>query len=120
MPAWPTIVWPFSNTFAPGTQHTGSRHRPQVMRGVGDTLVDLGGDLLNGTFALGEDVDDLRSPATAQRLGHLGERIEQGILRCPISHADPPIRQYSNYYLNIGLATDMFKQSFDQASSEVA
>ena len=91
-----------AGAFAAGAQHAGSGHRPQVMRGVGHALADLVGDLLDGTFALGEDVDDLGSPATGQRLGHLGERVEQRILRCPISHADLPISSMFKLLLEYG------------------
>ena len=44
-----------------------------MVGGVGDALVDLGGDLLHGAFALCEDVDDLGSAAAGQRLGDLGQ-----------------------------------------------
>ncbi len=74
--------------FAAGAQHTGSGHRPQMVRGVGHALSDLVGELLDRPFALGEDIDDLGSPSTRHRLGHLGERVEECVLRGPVTHLE--------------------------------
>lgn len=56
----------------------------------------LVGNLLDGALALGQHVDDLSAAPTAQRLGHLGERIEQCVLRLAVGHAamlrSPPTR----------------------------
>jgi hypothetical protein len=72
--------------FAAGAQHTRSGHRPQMMRGVGHTLTDLIGELLDGPFALGEDINDLGAPPTRKSLGDLGECVEECVLGCPVTH----------------------------------
>ena len=80
---------------------------PEVVGGVGDALVDLAGDLLDRALALGEDIDDLGSPAAGQRLGHLGEAFEQRVLRGPVTHDTHPDApaglscQSSNEYLTM-------------------
>ena len=56
------------------------------MGGVGHALRDLSGELLDGALALGQDVDDLRPPPARQRLRHLGEGVEEGVLGVPIGH----------------------------------
>ena len=61
-------------------------------RGVGDALADLGGELVDVAFALGEHVDQLGAATVAERLGDLGERVVQRILRLPITHRQPPQR----------------------------
>ena len=66
---------------AAGRDQTGRGEDPEMERGVGDALADLGGELLDVTFALGEHVDQLGSAPVAERLGDLGERVEQRILR---------------------------------------
>ena len=48
---------------AAGGHQTGPRQRPQVVGGVGDALVDLAGDLLDRSLALGEQIDDLGPPS---------------------------------------------------------
>jgi hypothetical protein len=40
----------------------GAGEGAQVVGGVGDRLVDLVGDLVDGALALGEQLDDLRAP----------------------------------------------------------
>ena len=62
-------------------------HRPQVMRGVGDALADLGGDLLNRPLTLGEQISDLGPASAGEGLRDLGEGIEQRILGSPVTHA---------------------------------
>ena len=49
-------------------------------RRVGDALADLGGELLDVAFTLGEDVDELGPSPVAERLGDLGEPVEQCVL----------------------------------------
>ena len=60
---------------------------------LGDALLDLGGDLLDQTLALGEHVHDLGAPATGQSLGRARQRVEQRVeqhgLRHPVSHPLP-------------------------------
>ena len=58
----------------------------EVERRVGDALADLGGELVDMAFALGEHVDQLGAATVAERLGDLGERVVQRILRLPITH----------------------------------
>lgn len=41
----------------------------QVLRGIRDALVDLGGDLLDRTLALCQYLDDLSAPAARESLG---------------------------------------------------
>ncbi len=67
----------------PAADETGAQQVLQVLGGVGDALVDLGGDLLDVPLALGEQVDDLRAPAVAERLGRRGQAVEQPVLRRP-------------------------------------
>jgi hypothetical protein len=57
-----------------------------VTAGVGKRQVGLAGELLDGPLAVGEDVQQLDPPATAQRLAHLGERVEQGRLGRTVRH----------------------------------
>ena len=56
------------------------------MRGVGDGLIDLARELVDRAFALREHVDDLGPPAAPERLGDLGERIEENVLGFTIAH----------------------------------
>ena len=51
-----------------------------MMRGVGDALVELHGDLLYRALPLGEQIDDLGPPSRPERLGDLGEAFEQRVL----------------------------------------
>jgi hypothetical protein len=71
---------------AAGGDHAGAREGAQVVGGVGHALPDLVGDLLDGTLALGEQVDDLGSATGPQGTGHLGKCRKQCILRRPIAH----------------------------------
>ena len=64
---------------------TGAQEQLQVVRGVGNALIDLGRDLLDRALALGEQVHYLSTSATAERLRHRGERIEQRIF-CSSTH----------------------------------
>ena len=57
------------------------------MRGVGDALADLGGDLLHRPLALGQQVHDLGPAAAGQRPGDLGEAPVQGVFGGTVSHA---------------------------------
>src|SRR2546430_5015444 len=66
-----------------GAHQAGAQKQLQVMGGVGEALVDLDRDLLDRALALGEYVHDLGAAATAERLRHRGERIEQGALSSP-------------------------------------
>ena len=64
------------------------------MGGVGDALVELARDLLDRALALGEQVDDLGPPPGGERLGDLGEPLEEGVLRGSVTHAGqsvPPV-----------------------------
>ena len=69
-----------------GGQQTRPGQGAEVVGGVGDALVDLAGDLLHRALALGEDIDDLGSPTAGQRLGHLGEALEQRVLGGAVTH----------------------------------
>ena len=73
---------------APGGEQPGAGHRPQVVRGVGHALADLPRQLLHRSLALGEHVGDLGSTAARQRLGHLGEAVEERILGLSVTHGD--------------------------------
>ena len=75
------------------------------MRGVGDALIDLVRELVDGAFALREHVDDLRPSAARERLGDLGEGVEEAVLGCTVAHqglillAASRLVKYSNKYL---------------------
>src|ERR671919_2983865 len=71
---------------AAGTDEPRSRELLQVMRGVGDALLDLARQLVDRALALGENVDDLGATAVANRLRNRGERIEERGLRGTCSH----------------------------------
>ena len=77
---------------ATGLQQAGVGEAAEVVGGVGDALVDLGGDLLDRAFALGEHIDDLGPAAVAERLGHRRERVEQRVLRFPSRGSSPCIQ----------------------------
>ena len=77
---------------AAGGDEAGGGEGAEVERGVGDALADLGGELVDVAFALGEHVDQLGAATVAERLGDLGERVEQRILRLSITHRQPPQR----------------------------
>ncbi len=62
---------------APGGEQPGAGHGPQVVRRVGHALADLLRQLVHRSLALGEHVNDLGSTAARQRLGYLGEGVEQ-------------------------------------------
>src|SRR2546427_3470321 len=97
-----------------GPQQAGAGHRPQVMRGVGNALSDLGGDLLDRALALGKEVDDLGPVPVAERLGDRSQRPEERILRRPVAHTASRLDQlYSKYHLNIGSARSIFKGKFE-------
>ena len=66
--------------------------RAEVVRGVGDALVDLAGDLLDRSLALGEEVDDLGPASAAEGLGHRGERVVELVLRFPGLRSMPCIQ----------------------------
>ena len=65
----------------------GAGHGPEVVRGVGDALADLVGDLVHRPLALGEHIDDLCSAPAGQRFGDLGEPLVQRVLGDPVTHA---------------------------------
>ena len=73
---------------ASGLQEPGGGEAAEVVRGVGHALVDLAGDLLDRSLALGEEVDDLGPASVAERLGHRRERVVELVLRFP-----GPVRQ---------------------------
>jgi hypothetical protein len=56
------------------------------VRGVRRRLTDLSRDLVDRAVALGEEVDDLGPASARQRLGDLGEALEQRVLRGAVSH----------------------------------
>ena len=68
-------------------QDPGAGHRPKVVRGVGDGLADLLGDVVDRPLTLGEHIDDLGAAPAGQGLGHLGERLVQRVLGDPVTHA---------------------------------
>ena len=51
-----------------------------MLRRVGDALTDLGGELVDRSLALRQHVDDLGTPAIAERLRHRGEGAEELVL----------------------------------------
>ena len=71
---------------AAGCHEAGPGHGAQVVGRVGHALADLLGDLVDGTFALGEQVHDLGAAAAGQRLGDLRESVLQGVLGGAITH----------------------------------
>ena len=58
----------------------------QVLRGVRDGLAELASDLVDRTLRLHQQIDDLGTPAIAERPPHTGEPVEQRILRRPVAH----------------------------------
>jgi len=58
----------------------------EVERRVGNALVDLGGELVDVSFALGKHVDQFGPPTVAERLGNFGEPVEQCVLLASICH----------------------------------
>ena len=56
-----------------------------MLGGVGDTLPDLGSELLDRPLALRQHVDDLRAATVAERLRDRSERGEQRILGVPVA-----------------------------------
>ena len=66
----------------------------EMERRVGDGLADLRRKLVDVTLPLREHVDQLRPAPVGERLGHLAERVEQRVLRLPITHRSsaPPSR----------------------------
>ena len=70
-----------------GAQQSCTGHGPEVMRRVRHALADLVGDLVHGTFALGEQVNDLCPPSAGQRLCYFREPVEQRVLGRSVTHA---------------------------------
>ena len=70
---------------------SGGRQCAQVVRGVGDGLADLAGDLLDGALALGEELDDQGSSPRRERACDRRERVEELVLcllaGCGVGHA---------------------------------
>ena len=62
------------------------RQHLQMLRGVGDALVDLARDLLDRAFALRKQVDDLSATAAPQRLRDRRQSVEQRRLRRTTGH----------------------------------
>jgi hypothetical protein len=54
-----------------------SRELLQVMRGVGDALIDLARQLIDRALALCEHVHNLGAATVTNRLGNRGERVEE-------------------------------------------
>ena len=79
-----------------------------MMGGVGHTLADLAGDLLDRALPLGEEIDDLGPPAAGQGLGHLGEGVEQRILGGPVTHG-AMVRRSGHL---VKCSNDLFKASW--------
>ena len=52
----------------------------EMVRGVRDALVDGVGDVLDASFTLGEQFDDLCSSAVGQGSGDRGETVEESVL----------------------------------------
>ena len=63
------------------------REHLQVLRRVGDALADLGSERVDGSLALRQDIDDLGTPAIAERLRHRREGAEKLVLGLPSLHA---------------------------------
>ncbi len=90
---------------AAACQQAGARQRVEVVRGVGDTLIDLVREVVDGSFALREHVDDLRPSAASERLGDLGEGVKEAVLGCAVAHqglillVTSRLVKYSNEYL---------------------
>jgi hypothetical protein len=85
---------------------TGARERLQVMRRVGDALLELTGEVVDGAFALREHVHDFGPPPAGQTLGHVREGGEQRILGVPVAHKPSMcprcgIVKYSNDHLTL-------------------
>jgi len=59
-----------------------------MVRSVGHALSDLVSELLDGPFTLCKDIDDLGAPSTRQSLGDIGERVEECVLGCPVTHPE--------------------------------
>ena len=68
-------------------QEPGAGHGPKVVRGVGDGLADLVGDVVDRPLTLGEHIDDLGPAPAGQGLGDLGEPLVQRVLGDPVTHA---------------------------------
>ena len=58
-----------------------------MVRGIGNALADLSGEVFHRPLALGQHVDDLGSPSARHRLGHIGKGIEKRFFRFTTSHA---------------------------------
>lgn len=99
-------------TVAAGSDQTVVGETPKMMRRVGHRLIYRGGDLLDRSRGLGEDVEDLEASPTGQRGGHPGERVEQGVLGRSgtdyVGHGE-----YSSIRLTVEDQTHIFKQSLD-------
>jgi hypothetical protein len=75
-----------ARALAPGAHEAGPSEVAQMVRGVGDALSELGRHVLDRSFPLRQQVDDLRPPAARQRLPHRSQRLEERILRFPRTH----------------------------------
>jgi hypothetical protein len=62
---------------ATGSDEAYSPELLQVMRGIGDALLDLARQLVDRALALREHVDDLGAAAVTNRLGNRGECVEE-------------------------------------------
>src|SRR5207247_9060588 len=60
----------------------------KMLARIRDRLMDLRGKGLDAALPVGEYVDYLRPPAVGQRLGDLGEAVEQGLLGGARAHMD--------------------------------
>ena len=101
---------------ASGDDQAGSGERAEVERGVRHALADLGGEFLDVSLALGEHVDQLRTPPVGERLGDVGEPVEQRILGDSVTHRSPPC---SRHHLTSYHHSEVFKYFFENAGGRV-
>src|SRR3954451_17563595 len=57
-----------------------------MMRRVGKRLPNLGRDLIHRPLTLRQHIDNLGAPPVPERVGDGRERVEEGVLRLPVSH----------------------------------
>ena len=71
---------------APRGNQPGAGDGPQVVGGVGDALVDLGGDVVDRALALGQEVDQLGPASAGHGLADLSEAVVESVLGRPVTH----------------------------------
>ena len=87
----------------------------QVLGGVRDGLVDLQCEVLDGSLALGEYVDELGTTTVRQRLRGLGQRVEERRLGCVIRHGPNLSLDIFKHFLDKSLAPGvLFKNSIEK------